>query len=106
MPNDETDSTKSPETTSSEEIDLPNVGPTRWWRVTFDAKRYRAPILVELMERPDDDANRPFLSRAIGWERTVATNSKIIATCETIIERVAQYEEVVGNYGFVKRTAA
>jgi hypothetical protein len=74
------------------------AGAGRWWKIELNSKRTSAPISVSLMLCVTDKRSES-LSTALITLHTYADVDKVIATAKTAVQRVGNYQDVIGNYG-------
>lgn len=73
-------------------------GEGRWWRVSFDKASKNLPMRVSLMQPVVVSGRRSNLQEEINYERCLATAKSVQAAAQKIIERIGDYEQIIGDY--------
>lgn len=77
--------------------DLPDVGPTRFWRVEHNPKSVKTPVKVSLRQRyPGTKGNS--MSELVAFDNTIATPEAVVICAELINTRAGRVDEVTGDY--------
>lgn len=76
---------------------LPEL-PEGWWiRVTFDERKPKTPMKVELLEMYSPPYRKMSITRA--FDHTIASPMAIAEMVEELLARAANYRQVIGEYG-------
>lgn len=80
------------------DLDLPEPGSGRWWKIELITGQTGKPIKVTLMESFDAEAMRPKPARALYYLRTVANAESVKEAAEQVLATVGDYAKFVGEY--------
>jgi hypothetical protein len=88
-----------PNTTPFDPQLLPDVGESRFWRITHEPRSRKTPVKVTLMQYLPGTGTKPSFAHPLGYENTVAVPEEIYLAAETVQVRCERIDEVVGDHG-------
>jgi hypothetical protein len=82
-------------------LNLPDVGPRRYWEIKHQPQKKTAPLRIELREHTKSDGTKHVESwtRLLGFEDTIAMPAEISAAANKVFERALRVDEFVGQHG-------